>query len=211
MPASLSSKTILAAALAAMALTCRQAIAADVTPHYAAPAYAERWQGPYLGANLGYQWSGVTDSGADPSGITGGVQAGYSWQFGQFVFGGEADIQASAAEDRFASWKFSNPWFGTVRARGGLAMDNVLFYGTLGLAYGTLKAQSTIFGTSESHIAVGWSGGAGIEVALAGPWTARAEYLYVNLDQRTFGLDNTTHTTHGIVSNLLRLGINYRF
>ena len=63
-------------------------------------------------------------------------------------------------------------------------------------------------GVTESRTGAGWSGGAGLEVALMGNWTARAEYLYVNLDDRSFVLDSTTH---GIVSNLLRLGVNYRF
>ena len=66
----------------------------------------------------------------DPSGVAGGVQVGYNWQRGQFVFGGETDLQVSDADDRFASWKFSNPWFGTLRARAGFAMNNVLLYGT---------------------------------------------------------------------------------
>ena len=60
-------------------------------------------------------------------------------QFGQFVFGAETDLQVSGADDTFASWKFSNPWFGTLRGRAGVAMNNVMFYGTLGLAYGTLE------------------------------------------------------------------------
>jgi outer membrane immunogenic protein len=212
MPATTLYKAKLGAALAVATLASlaqvmpTQAMAADVAPYVTPSSY--RWQGAYVGANLGYQWGGVSRSGADPSGAAGGLQAGYNWQFGQFVFGAETDFQASAATDRFAPWKFSNPWFGTVRARTGVAMDNVMFYGTLGLAYGTLKAQSTTFGVTESRTGAGWSGGAGLEVALAGNWTARAEYLYVNLDERPFVLDGTTH---GIVSNLLRIGVNYRF
>ena len=33
----------------------------------------------------------------------GGGQVGYNWQYGQFVFGAEADLQASGAEDTFAA------------------------------------------------------------------------------------------------------------
>ena len=74
-----------------------------------------------------------------PSGFAGGLQAGYNVQHGAFVFGAETDIQFSGADDRFAPWKFSNPWFGTLRGRGGYAFNNILFYGTVGLAYGTLR------------------------------------------------------------------------
>ena len=90
------------------------------------------WRGPYVGANVGYQRGGINNNTANPSGVAGGVQAGYNVQHGQFVFGGETDLQVTDADDRFASWKFSNPWFGTLRARAGIAMSNVLFYGTVG-------------------------------------------------------------------------------
>ena len=76
-----------------------------------------------------------------PSGFAGGVQAGYNWQSGPWVFGIEGDLQASGADDTFAPWKFSNPWFGTVRGRVGYAFNNVLFYGTGGLAFGELTRR----------------------------------------------------------------------
>jgi outer membrane immunogenic protein len=166
------------------------------------------WQGPYVGANIGYQWSGITNHGANPSGVAGGGQAGYNVQYGQFVFGGETDLQLTDADDTFASWKFSNPWFGTLRARAGVAMSNVLLYGTVGLAYGTLKMQNTLTNVSESHTSAGWAGGVGMEVALTGNWSARAEYLYVDLNSSSFVLDGLNH---GIQSNHLRVGVNYRF
>lgn len=207
MPAPLPTTKLLAAASAIMALASTPVCASDIGPRPSPPP-SYGWRGPYVGGTLGYQWGDVSHSGSNPSGVAGGALAGYNWQFGQFVFGGETDLQGSDADDTFASWKFSNPWFGTLRARGGFAMNNVMFYGTLGLAYGTLRAQSALSGLGESHLTAGWAGGGGLEVGLLGNWTARAEYLYVNLDKRNFVLDGTTH---GIASNLLRLGINYRF
>lgn len=202
-------KTIYAIALATFTLLSGAATAADLMPYgnQARPGVYS-WQGPYVGANLGYQWGDVSNSAINPSGITGGVQAGYNVQYGQFVFGGETDLQVTDADDRFAPWKFSNPWFGTLRARAGVAMSNVMFYGTIGLAYGTLKLQSTLTNVSESHLSAGWAGGVGMEVALWGNWTARAEYLYVDLSSSSYILDGTNH---GIQSNLLRFGVNYRF
>ena len=123
-------RTVFAATLVALALLSSAAAAADNLPYgtRARPG-GYMWQGPYVGANLGYQWSGITNNPASPSGIAGGVQAGYNVQYGQFVFGGETDLQVTGANDTFAPWKFSNPWFGTLRARAGVAMSNVLFYG----------------------------------------------------------------------------------
>src|SRR5881628_217932 len=105
------------------------------------PLNAYSWAGPYLGGNIGYAWGSVSNNGAKPSGFAAGVQGGYNWQSGPWVFGLEADIKASGANATFAPWKFSNPWFGTVRGRVGYALNNVLFYGTGGLAFGELRAE----------------------------------------------------------------------
>jgi outer membrane immunogenic protein len=158
--------------------------------------------------NLGYQHGFLDNSPASPSGIAGGVQTGGNWQRNQFVFGVEADLQASDANDRFANWKFSNPWFGTLRGRAGFAMNNVLLYGTLGLAYGTLRANSALSGARESKVEIGWAAGGGVEVALASNWTARAEYLYVDFGAQAYAL---TGLSHGIDASFVRLNVNYRF
>lgn len=166
------------------------------------------WQGPYVGANLGYQWGSTTGNPTRPNGFAGGVQAGYNWQSNQFVFGGEADIQFSGADDTFAPWKFSNPWFGTLRGRAGFAMNNILIYATGGLAYGSVRVKNTFTGADESKLHPGWVLGAGMEVALTTNWSARAEYLYVDLSDRSYAL---TGTSNGIESNVVRFGVNYRF
>jgi outer membrane immunogenic protein len=161
---------------------------------------------PLVGANLGYQLGGINGHPANPSGVV-GVQAGYNAQYGQFVFGGETDLQMSDADDTSPRGNFPTP-VGTLRARAGIAMSNVMLYGTVGLAYGTLKMQNTLTDVSESHTTAGWAGGLGIEVALTGNWTARAEYLYVDLGGSSFVLDGNNHA---IQSNILRFGVNYRF
>jgi outer membrane immunogenic protein len=164
------------------------------------------WSGGYLGVNLGYLWGTVTHLHAAPSGIAGGGQAGYNWQAGRLVFGGEADIQGSSAEDMFAPYKFSNPWFGTLRARAGYAFENVLLYATAGLAYGGGRLQIAGLSESESHL--GWSGGAGVELGLTPHWSARAEYLFIGLSDKTYVLSGISS---GIESHSVRLGVNYRF
>ncbi len=167
------------------------------------------WQGPYVGANLGYQWSSISSNATRPNGVMGGVQAGYTWQSQEFVFGFEADIQASAAEDIFAPWKFSNPWFGTLRGRAGFLLNNTtLFYATGGLALGSLQAQSTLTGVTEDKVHPGWTVGLGVEMAIAGNWSAKIEYLYINLYDRTYAL---TGASNGMDASVLRMGVNYRF
>jgi outer membrane immunogenic protein len=200
-------------AAAALALAAAPAGAADFPRQPArvpygvpSPGVTFSWTGPYLGANLGYQWGSLSPLTGEPSGIAGGVQAGYNWQFGQLVLGGEADIQGSAAEDTFAAYKFSNPWFGTVRGRLGYALSNVLLYATAGLGYG--GGRLVIAGLSEDQTHFGWTGGGGIEMGLTANWSAKAEYLFISLSDKTYVLSGATS---GIDSHLVRFGVNYRF
>jgi outer membrane immunogenic protein len=187
------------------------AAAADLPhPSYytaTAPLSAYSWTGPYLGGNLGYEWGATSNNPTRPSGFAGGIEGGYNWQTGQLVFGGEADLALSGADDTFAPWKFSNPWFGTLRGRAGFAVSNFLIYGTAGVAFGELQAQTTGL-QSENHTNVGWTAGAGVEAGFAANWSAKVEYLFVDLASNTYGL---TGTSNGLSASLFRMGVNYHF
>ena len=170
------------------------------------PLNAYSWAGPYLGGNIGYAWGSVDRAFPKPSGVQGGVQAGYNWQSGPLVFGLEGDVQATGADDTFAPYKFSNPWFGTVRGRVGYAFNNVLFYGTGGLAFGELRGET--FGLSESHTNAGWTAGVGAEFGFAPNWSAKIEYLYVDLSDSRFTI---TGVSNGYQFGVVRAGVNYHF
>ncbi len=120
-------------------------------------------------------------------------------------------------------------WFGTVRARAGvLVSPNVLLYATGGLAYGEVNSSETIAGSgfSNTDTRVGYTVGAGVEGAIGGNWTAKLEYLYVDLGH-TSGSFATTIPAFGagtvasgtltsaynshITDNVLRVGLNYKF
>lgn len=182
--------------------------ACAASAQYAPQTGRSIWQGPYVGANLGYQWSAITGNPTRPNGFAGGAQVGYNWQSNQFVLGAETDIQFSGADDTFAPWKFSNPWFGTLRGRAGFATSNILIYATGGFAYGGVRVENSLTGASETKLHPGWVIGAGMEVALTTNWSARAEYLYVDLNDRSYGL---TGVSNGVESSVLRFGVNYRF
>ena len=202
-------RTIITAAsfAASLAAAAAPAGAADFRAPYTAPApLGYSWMGPYLGLNLGGQWGNATNSGADPWGVNGGAQIGYNWQHDRFVYGVEGDLQGSSADDTFASFKFSNPWFGTMRGRAGVTFNNILLYGTVGLAFGGGKVEFN--GLTETNTQVGWAAGAGLEVGFTPNWSAKAEYLYVDLSNQSYVL---TGTSHGFDSSILRLGVNYRF
>ena len=204
-------KALLAMTAASFAVAAGTASAADL-PRSSAPYYSPpppvvyNWAGFYAGANLGYEWGKVTNSAGNPSGLLGGVQGGYNWQNGQWVFGIETDLQITGADDTFAPWKFSNPWFGTLRGRVGYAMNNILFYGTGGLGYGELKGE--LFGLEEDKTLAGWTLGAGMEVGMAPNWSAKVEYLYLDLNSRMYSI---TGVSNGYNANILRFGVNYHF
>ncbi|MDP2409091.1 MAG: porin family protein [Pseudolabrys sp.] len=194
-----------------------QAMPTKAAPMYMAPVY--NWTGMYAGINAGYGWGssnrtnafGSTGSFDVDGGVVGGT-LGYNWQAGQTVFGLEGDVawsgikgSSSAGICAVGSCETRNNWLGTVRGRIGYAFDRVMPFVTGGLAVGDIKATSAL-GLNESETKAGWTLGGGAEFALTGPWTAKAEYLYVDLGTNTLaGADTKFHT------NIVRGGLNYRF
>ena len=73
----------------------------------------------------------------------------------------------------------ANNWLATARARVGYAADRVLFFGTAGGAFADM--QTTYSGVQSSTTKAGWTAGAGVEWAFADNWTAKVEYLYIDL------------------------------
>ena len=170
------------------------------------------WTGFYVGVNAGYGWNandsitvgGLTFDLDDEGGFVGGAQAGYNYQIGSFVVGLEGDIQYAdfGGDDRFdfdgdgiLDDDFNtSDWFGTVRARAGVAFDRALIYATGGFAF--------------ADNATGWTVGGGLEYAFTNNLSAKIEGLYVNLDQddnNFFAIDNDAE--FGVV----RAGLNFRF
>jgi outer membrane immunogenic protein len=181
--------------------------AASAADYYAPAPYGPySWAGPYLGGAVGYEWGWVSNSPTQPSGFTGGIDGGYNWQHGNFVFGAETDINVSTASAAVPPVQFANPWFGSVRGRGGFTIGNVLIFGTAGVGYGGLRADTG--GVSESHADVGWVAGAGAEVGINQHLSAKVEWLYLDLAASNFAL---TGANNGLTTNLLRFGVNYRF
>lgn len=212
-------KLVLATMLAAAFATSAHAADAIVStePVVVEPVGFE-WTGFYVGLNGGYLWGNsrlfegfeTTDS-FSMDGFVGGAQAGYNFQTGAWVFGVETDIQYSDASGTtnvncFACTSEID-WFGTLRARGGYAFDNALIYATGGLAYGgvTATAPGSPFNISETE--TGWTAGAGFEYAFTPNWTAKAEYLYMDLDTA----DGLEFSADYDDNNIFRVGFNYLF
>jgi outer membrane immunogenic protein len=120
-----------------------------------------------------------------------------------------------------------------VRGRLGVTVTpELMLYRTGGLAYGHLNASANfsqpddvttappdVAPASISKTKVGWTAGAGAEWMFAHDWSAKLEYLYVDLgsdsaigsfdpaDRVTGQIGYTWHTRE----NIARVGVNYHF
>jgi outer membrane immunogenic protein len=232
--------TIAAVAAAGIALGAVQsASAADIArPVYkAAPVIAAfNWSGFYIGGNIGYGWGqGDTNNvGGIPlswnqDGFFGGGQIGWNWQApgSPWVWGVEVDSQWANMEDDvtvagggIVANAFSElNYFGTARLRlGYAAWDRAMIYATGGLAWGTneigasVAAGPFLAGASSSNTHVGWTVGAGVEWALLDNWSAKVEYLYLDLgSQDYFGGPAAGGFDADVTAHTVKVGLNYRF
>ena len=182
-----------------------------------------------------------------PDGYFGGAQVGYNWQAANWVYGIEADIQGSSQKDNklciFAcvAAAVSVPveqkmqWFGTVRGRLGYSVGATLFYATGGFAYGGVKTSfgvnqvapppASSIEASSSQTRTGYAVGAGIEspfefFGLFGKnWTAKTEYLFVDLGKTSVSLPIPAPVPAGtafvidsrVQEHIFRTGLSYHF
>lgn len=137
---------------------------------------------------------------------------------------------------------------GTLRLRTGAIVRDSLWYVTGGAAWGTVKDQYALTSTANptifppptfnglgpisgagsfSNRMWGWTAGVGVETMLWGNWSAKFEYLHVDLGgvsdtvplapntvfgpALTGGFSGNTTTQAHITDDLIRVGLNYRF
>ena len=196
------------------------------------------WTGIYVGFNAGFSFGGsdwtdsVTGGSTGSFGTSGfvfGGTLGANYQVGSVVFGVEADGDWADASG-FGTFTATslcaggcltqNTWLSTVRGRVGYALDRFFVYGTGGAAFGNVRANFSNDPVSSTTEA-GWTVGAGVEVALAQNWSAKAEYLFVNLADGSCTADCAIADASGtsLIPNIavkfnesiVRGGVNYKF
>lgn len=207
---------------AATILVAGSVSAADLAvkaPLQAPPFMASPWDGPYIGANIGFGSSDFSVTGSIPgasatdsvtgSGVVGGVQLGYNKQFGTFVLGLETDFDGTSISNTTDGLSTKLPWFGTTRARAGFLLNPVLlFYGTGGVAYG--HAEISEPAASVTVPGVGWAVGGGVQYAFTPQWSIGAEYLHVELDGPSANSGPVTAATK-VTTDLGRATLNFKF
>ncbi|TKT75105.1 porin family protein [Aquamicrobium sp. LC103] len=223
---------------AAALLAASSAFAADLAAYEPAPvapvaAAPFDWTGFYVGG-IGGLGTGdfeydlgvvggpsVLDGEISAGGAFGGVQVGYDWQTGAWVFGAVADIaitgidasaSISSGPDTLSA-KSELEYLGTVRARVGYAFDRALVYGHGGLAYGrTEQTLSDGFAEiSAKQNRTGWTIGAGIEYAVTDKVSVGTEYGYVDLGRKDVFNDGALRIGEDVRFHTVKAAVNFRF
>jgi outer membrane immunogenic protein len=200
-----------------------------------APAYPVRapnqppiydWTGFYVGLSGGATW-GRAKWESDPdltqgtvtgsSGVIGGT-IGYNMQnLGPLVVGEEFDFSwrhfdySIPAATCGSNCQLTSDWVSTARLRFGLPIDRFLPYVTGGLSMGNFIASvaGQPFGTNN-NVTFNWTAGAGVEFVIAGPWTGKVEYLFVNHTRFGCVMECNGPVNLSVGENLFRVGVNYR-
>jgi outer membrane immunogenic protein len=103
---------------------------------------------------------------------------------------------------------------GSLRLRTGYAMGNVLVYATGGLGFGHIDISTQVppgpvTGTDKTR--TGWSLGGGLEYGLGNGWSVKAEYLYYDLGDHTYVVDNALIVDADVTVHTGKVGVNFRF
>jgi len=195
-------------ALAVSFCTC--AAAADLSrrpPPPLMPVYT--WNGFYLGGFVG----GVTSresfdvASPDPSGVLGGVQAGYNYQVApNWLIGIEGELGWTSASGSSLDFHSDHKWYDTLDARLGYTMGSWLLYAKGGAAW--MKADYSVPDISVNVTRSGWNIGGGAEFMFAPQWSAKAEYSFLD-----FGKDNVPVLGDSVDTRVheFKFGVNYHF
>jgi opacity protein-like surface antigen len=201
------------------------------------------WSGFYAGLNVGGGFGssrnsfsiagfGLPSFNTPLTGVVGGGEAGYNWQTGPWVLGLEANFDGSGLRGSrtapclpplcgalAATYSQNLAWFGTLRPRIGYAFGNWLFYATGGGALGEVGTNATaalgsfIATDNRSQTRGGWTLGGGVEVEIARGWSAKIEYFYLDLGNRTtayLSIPPISNTSR-LDANVITAGVNYHF
>ncbi len=229
-------------------------------PVAVAPACAQ-FGGVYIGAHGGYGYYRhdyadrgniaqtidadlPTSANISDGNWLGGAQIGWNWQRNCTVFGVEADWSWSGmkANETFFDGDAGTQdsltvasklrWFGTVRTRAGIVVDNFLVYATGGFAYAQFDrsytlledAPATTFTFNSKNTRWGWTAGLGTEWAWTANWSLKSEVLYMRYINNDVTITGTTFNgvNFGVPGRgynigsqdevwITRIGLNYRF
>jgi outer membrane immunogenic protein len=192
-------------------------------------------------ANVTDSFTGLTFSAnSSNSVLAGGGQLGFNYQVDSLVFGLDGDfdwivnnnkndtgvvVPVSLGLGHTFTAGLNNRSISTFTGRLGVAVDRVQFYakgggawvGNNGFTVTDVTTGVSLTGTS-SNSSTGWTAGGGAEWAFANNWTARVDYDFIGLGNRTFVVPTTspvlagdTFTANNRNIYMVTFGLNYLF
>lgn len=203
------------------------------------------WTGFYAGVHLGYANAPVSGTWAggiqnfnlsgdvveyDMTGGFIGGQVGYNHQMDSIVLGVEGSLSLgnisggavqfdSAIPDVTVTAQSTINWFSDLVVRGGVTVnDNLLLYGTVGLAAAMVDLEVTAEGVlnavaNDSQLHYGPTIGIGGEYRIDDQWSVGADLRYAALGQRDY--EDPAVISGGATLDISRttftLRLNYRF
>ena len=227
-------KTLAGLSVGLLAVTiCSPVLCADRStrlPANAPEPSPYKWTGFYMGGHVGYGGGSfgpttnpLPEQGVffppSPTGLIGGYQSGYNFQLlNRIVLGVEADVSFTSPLDRPrlqpSPFNTTFDYFATGRGRVGYAYGRLLPYVTGGFAWAqthvNLNASDGSIVSTRAHTHLGWTAGAGIEYAVSGNWSAKAEYNYINLERRRYDLGDVGLPNVNVDPNIhiVKIGLN---
>lgn len=216
-------------------LACSATAAAADLPVKAAPVPVQalyNWSGYYIGGHVGYAWVDPDLSAASralisatyggvpkPSGIAGGLHAGFDSQMpNNWVLGIGLDVNGfgiDGVSNRVslgaANLKATVDWDIAIYGRVGYAYNTMLLYALAGIAFDHNKVSGAFVGAAPVPVSiqnwhVGPTVGAGVEVPLVDRWSARLQYRFTWVGKQSYGCCQI-----GATGSLIDLGLTKRF
>jgi outer membrane immunogenic protein len=175
-----------------------------------APAPASEWTGFYAGVHGGLAPKASDFNIFKDSSLLGGVQAGYTMQFGPAVIGAELEgTYAKGIVHSVGAGELEQNWSGAAKVRGGLALGGTLVYATGGYAVARLDAGNNVI--SDDKWVGGMLWGAGLEQSFGNGLSARVEYTQTRFNDVDSTLIGNLHRTDDLTNHAVKAGLNFRF
>lgn len=214
-------KSVVFVAAAGLALA---ATAANAQPDVQLDAH--HFEGPYVGAAIGYGWTTAKAELRNPDfsfdrsggGVIGGLFAGFGAVSGQLFGAVEGQALRSSADksgfvDGFRINVEQRQTFSLMAKVGFVPTDRFLIYGTAGWAVTNFKQTTTSASFSDSSD--DWFNGArvgiGAEFAVTRHIFTRFDYTHTWYGRNTYTLLDTTTLRLKGNENLFLIGAGYRF
>lgn len=175
-------------------------------------SFSNSWAGCYLGANIGGADSStsvrrlagtVTVRRNGSNGVVGGLHGGCNMQDSWVVLGFEGDV----------NWANSIDYVATARARLGVAVGQMLFYGTAGWAFidRDFRVAAPGFASKFGRSDTGYAAGGGVEFKIWQNVSLRGEAIYHGFNDSNVFVPGTGSVRFDHDYTVVRAGLTWHF